>query len=432
MINYGMLINCSVNIGKIEPRYGSDEYLSFIAPAWIAEQGWGIGSWLYFGSTVNFPEEPETVQEDIKEIGPQFLLFGSRQWESLMSMVQVKMIDAGFIKKTVFNLCMPIGYKIANYELNLKIKAPLFWRILNQAANWICFRPIRDFLGIQKTRIAWTGGALTGTDLFRWFRAIGVSLREAYGLSEATPICGHGNDVKVGTVGKPVPGSSVKISTKGEILLKVPIMFKGYYKKPEATAKALEGGWFKSGDAGFVDEDGHLTILDRVGDMLPLKGGAKYSPSYIENSLKFSPYVKDVIVVGGEDRDYPVAIIDIDFDNIGKWAERNRIPYTTFADLSQKAQVYDLILKDVERVNKRLPSEAQLHKYALLHKEFDPDEGELTRTRKLRRKFMEERYSKLIEASYSGVATILVEAEVKYQDGRVGKIATPINIKTVE
>jgi long-chain acyl-CoA synthetase len=430
MIGHDMLINGALRTAEVCGLKENDEYLSFVSPAWIAEQVMGIAPWVVTRIRINFPENPDTVMADLREIGPRFLLFGPRQWENLLSMVQIRINDTSWIRRLIYNYSLPIGYKLADYALNKKCAPPLFWKTLYQIANLTCFRPIRDYLGLKKLKIGLTGGSLLGPDTFHWFRAIGVNLSEAYGLSEATPITVHGRDVKVGTIGRPYAGVEIKISEEGEMLIRHPAPFKGYYKNPEATSEKMVDGWLRTGDAGVFDEDGHVIFLDRVKDMLTIKGGAKYSATYIENRLKFSPYIKDAMVVG--EKDYIFGIINIDFDNVGRWAEKHRIPYTTYVDLSQKTEVYDLILPEIKRVNKTLPENARVKKFVNLHKEFDPDEGELTRSRKIRRSFLEHRYEDIIKAAYSGETMVTKEAEVKYRDGRRGTIKTSITIRTVE
>jgi len=409
-----------------------DEYLSFAPGAWITEQGLGIGWWLRKGMKVNFPEEPETVQENIREIGANFLLFGSRQWESLHSMVQMKINDTWVGKRFLYNLCMRVGYRNAEYGLHKKQVPPLFWAGLYQICDWIMFRPIRNYLGLLKLRLGITAGTLLGPDIFTWFHAIGVPIKDMYGLTEALYLTSAPPDqIKVGTSGRPLPGVELLISEDGELLVKAENMCRRYYNNPEATQKAFDQeGWFHTGDAAFIDPDGYLVILDRLGDMMILKDGTKYSPTYVENSLKFSPYIKDAIVIGSG-RDFVSAITTIDFENVGKWAEKNRVPYTTFVSLSQRAEIYDLIQKDVERVNRGLPPNLRIKKFALLHKEFDPDEGEMTRTRKLRRWFLEDKYKELCAAVYQGKERIISEAEVKYRDGRKGRVTTSIQIRDV-
>jgi long-chain acyl-CoA synthetase len=291
------------------------------------------------------------------------------------------------------------------------------------------FHPLQDKLGLIRVNSAYTAGAALSPDVVRFFRAIGVNIKQLYGSTEAQIHTLHvGEDVKFESVGVPPPDVDIRISDEGEILVKAPSVFQGYYKAPDKTAEKLKDGWFYTGDAGYIDEDGHLIYLDRMDDLLELKGGEKFSPQYIEGRLKFSPYIKDLMSIGGRERAYVTAIINIDFDNVGRWAEKRGIAYTTFVDLSQRPEVYDLIRADVERVNKSLPPAARLRKFVLMHKEFDPDEAELTRTRKLRRGFMEQRYRQMIDAMYNGLDEVRVRAEVKYRDGRHGVVETPVRV----
>jgi long-chain acyl-CoA synthetase len=431
LISHAYLIEGARKFARVNPWSPSDEYLSFVPLAWIAEQLFMV-AWLLWGMPVNYPESPDTVQENIREIGPRLLLLGPRQWQGLVSTVQMKINDAGPIRRWLYRLSMAIGYKWADYRYEKRRTPPLHWSVLYKLADWACLMHIRDHLGLRRTRVGLTGGSSLGPDVFRWFQAVGVNIKEAYGLTEVNPVAMHREWPKAGTVGPVVPGVEVKISEEGEIWITSNPIFDGYYKQPEETERVVEDGWVKTGDAGVFDEDGHLIVLDRMKDMLTLKGGEKYSPTYIENRLKFSPYIKDGMVVGGEDKEYLFAIINIDFDNVGRWAEKNGYPYTTFVDLSQKKEVYDLISKDVERVNKDLPEGARVRKFSLLHKEFDPDEGELTKTRKLRRSFLEQKYKAMIEAAYSDQPKVSTEAEVKYRDGRTAVIKTDILIRTLE
>jgi long-chain acyl-CoA synthetase len=428
LISHDYMIKGSKRMAKINPWVPSDEYLSFVPLAWIAEQLFMV-SWLLWGAPVNYPESPDTVMENIREIGPQFLLLGPRQWQGLVAMVQMKINDTVFFKRWLYQLAMTIGYRYAVYNYEKREKPPMVWSVLHKLADWSCLMHVRDNLGLSKARVGLTGGTALGPDVFRWFQAIGVNIKEAYGLTEVNPVSMHGDWSKPGTVGPLVPGTEVKFSAEGEVLIKADPIFNGYYKQPEKTAEALEDGWVKTGDAGLFDADDHLIILDRVKDMLPLKSGEKYSPTYIENRLKFSPYIKDGMVVGGHERDFLFAIINIDFDNVGRWAEKNGHSYTTFVDLSQKKEVYDLILDDVERVNKDLPEGARVKRFSLLHKEFDPDEGELTKTRKLRRAFLDKKFKRMIEAAYSNQSHVITEADVKYRDGRTATVKTEISIQ---
>lgn len=430
MISHEYLINAGVRLATAFTPRRDDEYLSFVPPAWISEQGM-IAVWLVFGTRMNFPEEPETAMENIREIGARMFLLGPMQWQGIMSQVQMKIFDTGRIRRFLYERCLAIGYRAAEDRIKRNGGQSLRWKVLSAIANGLCLSHVRDNLGLSKLQYGLTGGSALGPDVIRWFDAIGVRIKDAYGLTELTPATIHRAQIKAGTSGPPVPGVRVKIGEHGEIFLGADKMFDGYYKKPAETRAMLVDGWIKTGDCGTFDEDGHLIVYDRLKDMLPLKGGGSYSPTYIQNRLKFSPYIKEVLVVGGADREFLFGIITIDFDNVGRWAEKNRISYTTFVDLSQKDEIYQLIKKDVVRVNSTLPENARLVRCTMLHKEFDADEGELTKTRKLRRGFLEKRYAELIEATYTGLDKISVEAEVKYRDGRLGKVKTDLQIHTV-
>ncbi|MFQ6013904.1 MAG: AMP-binding protein [Anaerolineae bacterium] len=432
MISHENLVSGCHIYNQIDRRLDSDEYLSFLPPAWITENVLGLTVHVINGMIINFPEEPETVQEDLREIAPQALLFSSRLWENLVSMVQVRITDSSWINRFLYRVFMPVGYRVADLRFE-EGHVPLHWRLLNALGEVAVFQPLRDKLGLTRVKSAYTAGAALSPDVVRFFRAIGVNIKNLFGSTEAQIHTLHiGDDVKFESVGVPPPGMEIKIAEDGEIWVKGPTVFRGYYKNPEETAEALSNGWFHTGDAGYLREDGHLIYLDRVKDLLELASGEKYSPQYIEGRLKFSPYIKDVMSIGGKDRAFVTAIINIDFDNVGRWAEKNRIPYTTFVDLSQKQEVYNLIRKDVVRVNRALPPPARLRKFVLLHKEFDPDEAELTRTRKLRRGFLEDRYRPMIEAMYGGLDEVRVQAEVKYRDGREGVVETAVRVCSLD
>jgi long-chain acyl-CoA synthetase len=432
MIAHKNLLGGAMAAIRVDPRCDSDEYLSFLPPAWITENALGLTVHVLTGMIVSFPESPETVQENIREIAPNALLFSSRLWESLVSMVQVRINDSTAINRWLYRLFLPVGYRVADMRFARK-KVPAMWRILYRLGDLAVFHPLRDKLGLTRVNSAYTAGAALSPDVVRFFRAIGVNIKQLYGSTEVQIHTLHvGEDVKFESVGVPPPGVEIRISDEGEILVKAPSVFQGYYKAPDKTAEKLKDGWFYTGDAGYIDEDGHLIYLDRVDDLLELKGGEKFSPQYIEGRLKFSPYIKDLMSIGGRERAYVTAIINIDFDNVGRWAEKRGIAYTTFVDLSQRPEVYDLIRADVERVNKSLPPAARVRKFVLMHKEFDPDEAELTRTRKLRRGFVEQRYQQMIEAMYTGLDEVRVRAEVKYRDGRQGVVETPIRVCSLD
>jgi long-chain acyl-CoA synthetase len=432
MIAHRNLLGSTRNMMEIDAALETDDYVSFSPLAWITEQSLGLTSHVVNGVVVNFPEAPETVRENIREIAPQFLLFGSRLWESLVSQVQIRMTDSSAVNRFLYRLFMPVGYRVADLRFEGR-RVNLFWRLLYGLGEVAIFQPLRDKLGLSRLRSAYTSGAALSPDAVRFFRAIGVNLKNLYGSTEGILHSVHrDDDVRFDSVGRPAPGVDIKIADDGEILIRSASVFVGYYKDPEGTAKTLQEGWFHTGDAGHIDEDGHLIYLDRVKDLLELAGGEKFSPQYIEGRLKFSPYIRDVMAIGGADKAYVSTIIIIDFDNVGRWAEKRGLAYTTLVDLSQKSETYDLIRADVERVNRTLPPPARVRKFVLLHREFDPDDAELTRTRKLRRAFMEDRYAEVADTMYAGGEQVQVRAEVKYRDGRTGVLETGVRIMTLE
>jgi long-chain acyl-CoA synthetase len=380
---------------------------------------------------INFPEEPETLMQDFREISPRFLLITPRQWESLSSMTQTRIGDAGFLKRSAYQLFLPVGYKVADFR-SQGVAIPLRWRLLHALADRLVFAPLRDKLGVTRTRYPFTGSAFLSPDFFRFFQAVGIDLRQVYGSTEAGVVSMHREDeIDNQSVGRICRGAEVRISEAQEILVRGPSIFSGYYKDEEKTAQVIRDGWFHTGDAGHVDERGHLYYLDRIDNLDELRGGHRYAPAYIEGKLKFSRYIQDVMAIGGKCRDFLSVIINIDFESIGKWAEARRLAYTTFADLSQKEEVGELIRGDLDRVNQVLPAPARVQRFVLLPKEFDADEGELTRTRKLKRKFLQTRYGELIDAIYDGKAEVPMVTEVRYRDGRRAKVTTNLKVRSV-
>ena len=431
ILTHQALINTARGFISRYPLNKSDDLISNFPAAWVGDSFFATIPHLLTGARLNFPEEPETIVEDTRETGPNFVIYGPRQWESLVSEIQVKMIDANALKRFCYNLFLPVGHKIA--AIKFQGKAPnLFWRTLHGIASALVFRPLKDKLGLSKIRFAVTGSSVLSLDTFRLIHAIGIELRQTYASTEAGLISSHGKgEINFESVGRPAIGAEVKISDEGELLVKSDSMFNGYYKDPQKTAAVLMDGWCHTGDAVNINDKGHLIFLDRLEHMGELSSGVKYAPQYIEGRLRFSPYVKDAMVIGGKDKDFVSAIINIDFTMVGKWAERKRLPYTTFVDLSQKSEVADLVRKDLVRVNSYLPESARVRRFVLMHKEFDPDEAELTRTRKLRREFMEERYKDLVRGIYDGSEEIKVEAAVTYRDGRKGTVTTGIKVRPV-
>ncbi len=431
MLTHKSMLSMGRNLMKVDPLTPQDNFVSFLPLAWIGEQMMVMSCGLQVGFTVNFPEEPETVQHDLREIGPQVMFSPPRIWESLVSQVQVKIEDTTAFKRAMYHWAINIGYRMA--DTRFRKEKPGFWlRLLYLLADWLVFQEIKDQLGLRHLKRAYTGGAALGPDTFRFFHALGVNLKQIYGQTEINGIAvvHRDGDIKFQTVGTPIPETEVKIEESGEILMRSPAVMVGYYRNPEATAEALRDGWLHSGDAGYFDEDGHLVVIDRVKDVMTLHDGTKFSPQFIENKLKFSPYIREAVVFGG-DWPFVTAMINIDFANVGKWAEKHQIAYTTYTDLSQKPEVYRLIRKHVEQANADLPPAARIQRFLLLHKELDADDAELTRTRKVRRRLIAQRYADLISALYSHNSFVDVETTITYQDGRTAKIQTRLTIETL-
>jgi long-chain acyl-CoA synthetase len=431
MLTHKNLISMATNLGTFDPKFDSDEFVSFLPLPWVGEQMMAVASGLLFGLTVNFPESIESAQADLREIGPHIMFSPPRVWENMCSSVQVKVMDASFLKRFVFNLCVPIGQKWSEYKFEKKTP-PFYFKILYYLAYLAVFKALKDRLGFSNIRSATTGGAALGPDTFKFFHALGISLKQIYGQTEISGIsCVHKNDdINPDTMGEPIPETEVKISETGEILSKSPAVFAGYYKQPEETAKTVIDGWLHSGDAGYLTPDGHIVVIDRIKDVMSLIDGVKFSPQFIENKLKFSPYIKEAVTIG-HNRDFIVGMICIDFGIVGNWAERNKINYTTYTDLSSKTEIVDLIQKEVEKVNKALPENAKVKRFVLLYKELDPDDDELTRTRKVRRHFVEEKYKEIIEGMYEGMDSIKIEAIIKFQDGKTSTIKTVMAVRNV-
>lgn len=430
VIQYGPLMENLIDWIKVIPWYEGEDYLSYVSPAWVTEHGWGFGAGLMKGAIINFLEEPETLDQDLREIAPIRILYTSRMWESIASTIRGKMEDADWVKRTLYNLFLPIGYKMAD-AARKGTKAKLFYRVMYRIGDALVFYPLRDKLGFSHTKFCFTGGAPTSPEVFYFLFAQGIKLMQQYGSTEAFTIAGHSVDpIRFDTIGQIIPGVEVRISDeKSETLIRRHGgMFKEYYKDPEKTAKAHSNGWYKTGDACTIDDNGEMIYLDRCSEMMELAGAQTFPPQYIESKLKFSPYIRDCIILGGKERSYVSVIGIIDFEMVSRFAEKRHIGYTTFTDLSQKGDVYKLIEKEIKRVNRNLPEWAKVAKFTLLPKELDPDEAELTRTRKLRRSFVDQKYAGIIGAIYGDQSEFVFNEEVKYRDGRVGRINSPMQI----
>jgi len=431
VMTYANLFSQNESFYSMNPTYETDEWLSFILPGWMAEQGLGLLGSLQRGMRLNFPEQLATVPENIREIGPSILFYASRLWEGAASTIQNRMMESTWLKRTLFQLCLPLGYKAADTKFKGE-RLNLFWKALYGLSQLIVFNPLKDKLGFSRLRYAFTAGALLGPEIFRFMTAIGVDLRQLYGSSETGATQHTSDDIKVDSVGRVNPDTILRIDKDDHILVTGPGSAKSYYKNPEATAKTWAGGWYHTGDAGYLDEDGHLYYLDRLEYMSQLADGTKFAPQFIEARLKFSPYVKDAFIIGDETKDFIGVIVNINYDNVGHWAERRRIPYTTFADLSQKPEVCQLIKGEVENLNRKLPEKQRVRRFINMPKEFDPDEAELTRTMKIRRGFMEDRYKAIIEALYGEKERVPMEVPVVYRDGRQAVISAEIQVNHLD
>ena len=432
LLSHYNMLTMGQNLMAVDPCQETDDYVSYLPFAWIGEQMMSISCGLQIGYTINFPESTETAQENIREIGPHVMFAPPRMYEQMTRTVQVRYLDANWIKRKCYEISTNIGYRVANLKFEKK-SVPWYWMMLEWLANIVVQKKLKDHLGLSRVRNAYTGGAAMGPDHFRFFHAMGVNLKQIYGQTEIAGISvvHRSGDIKFDTVGISIPETEVKITEEGEILTKSPSVFLGYYKNAEATKETLKDGWLHSGDKGFIDDDGHLVVFDRTKDVFTLKDNKPFAPQYLETRLKFSPYVKDSWVIGNK-RDYITAVICIDYSVVGKWADEKKLTYTSYPELSQKTEVYELVEKQIQRANKDLPEAAKVRKFINLYKEFDADDDELTRTRKLRRGFVEKKYQDLVDTLYSDQDVVHIDTTITYEDGRQSHIKTDLHIRNVK
>jgi len=412
------------------PLSDKDDVLCFLPAAFIGESFFSLIPHLITGAKLNCPERPETVPHDMREIAPSLILGEPKQWEDFARLMQASIAESGIWERLAHKIFMPVGLKVGELRMVGKKPDP-FLQFVHWIANLILLRPIRDYLGLAKTRFPITTGAVLGVDTLKFFHGLGVKLREVFVSTEGGVISGHaGDDIKPGTLGSLLAGVELKIAGDGEILVRSPYIFSGYYNQADLYKDVVDkDGWWHSGDAGYIEEETmHVVYLDRKEALATFPSGIKYPPQYIESQLRFSPYIKDTVAIGGTGRDYVTAIVSIDLSNVGRWAEKNRVVYTTLSDLSQKPEVAELVRGEIDRVNASLPPEIQGMKYVCLHEEFDADKGDLTRMRKLKRHVIEERYKGLVKAMYSDNEEYLMETPIIYSDGRKGVVKTPLKI----
>jgi long-chain acyl-CoA synthetase len=420
----------------------AEEVLAYMPPAWIGQNIFSYAQWLTCGYVVNCPESAATVTIDLKEIGPSYYFAPPRIFEGLLTSVMIRMEDASAPKKWLFHKFMDVARRVGPDRLDGK---PVAWldRLAWKLGDLTVYGPLRNSLGFSRVRVAYTAGEAIGPDLFTFYRSIGVNLKQLYGSTEtAVFVCLQpDNQVRADTVGVPIAGVEIKVAESGEILVKSAGLLKEYYKNPAATAEVLTpDGWYHTGDAGFLDATGHLKIIDRAKDVGRLIGGpndgAVFAPKYVENKLKFFPFIKEAVAFGDK-RDRVCAFINIDFEAVGNWAEKRNLPYAGYTDLAQKPEVYDLIKDCVEKVNADLSQDAmlagsQISRFLVLHKELDADDGEMTRTRKVKRGYINDKYQVLVDALYAGQTEQYIETAVKFEDGRSGKVSATLKLADVK
>ena len=435
---HNSLLNRAKAGADFDKLTSAEEVLAYLPPAWIGQNIFSYAQWLACGYVVNCPESAATVTIDLKEVGPTYYFAPPRVFEGLLTSVMIRMEDAGALKRRMFHYFMSVAQRVGPTKMEGK-SVSLVDGLLYALGNVLVYGPLRNNLGMSRVRVAYTAGEAIGPDLFTFYRSIGINLKQLYGSTEtAVFVCLQpDHEARADTVGIPIAGVEIKVADNGEILVKSPGLLKEYYKNPAATAEVLTAdGWYHTSDAGFLDAHGHLKIIDRVKDVGRLKDGANdgamFAPKYVENKLKFFPHIKEVVAFG-DGRDKVCVMINIDFDAVGNWAERRNLPYAGYTDLAQKPEVYQLIKECVEKVNADLSVDdllagSQVSRFLVLHKELDADDGELTRTNKVRRGFIAEKYKALVDALYEGRTSQFIETVVKFEDGRTGSVSATLRI----
>lgn len=435
VLTHNALIDRARAVQDMEGLTDREEVLAYLPPAWIGQNMFSYTQLLVTGFTVNHPESTDTVSLDMRDIGPTYYFAPPRVLEDLLTRVTIRMEDAGAIKRRMFHAFMGIARKVGARILDGE-SVGAFDRMRYALGNLLVYGPLRNALGMSRVRVAYTAGEAIGPDLFVFYRSIGINLKQLYGSTETSVfVCVQPNgQVKPDTVGPPVPGVEINISDTGEVLVKTPGLFREYYRNPDATAETVDAqGWYHTGDAGYLDASGHLKIIDRAKDVGRLADGSMFAPKYIENKLKFFPYIKEAVAFGAN-RSEVCAFVNIDLEAVGNWAERRGLPYAGYTDLAGRPEVYELIGECIDQVNADLAQDPQLaasqiHRFLILHKELDPDDDELTRTRKVRRGFIQQKYQVLVDALFEGKRHQHIETEVKFEDGRTGRIAADIAIR---
>jgi len=433
MLTHANLVETGNTLMRAEDVRLEDDWLAYLPMAWVGDSLYTMVMNLMVGFTVNCPESPETVQRDLRELGPSTVLAPPRIWENMLTGVQVRAADAGGLKRRVFERFRAVAERAEILRSEGK-PVPLGLRLQVALGEFFVYGPVRDQLGLRRARWAYTGGAPLGPDTFRFFRSFGVNLKQVYGSTELTGLASLQPDSEANptTAGRPCPGIEVKIGDKGEVLVRSAGVFKGYFKNDAATREVIEpDGWFHTGDAGFVDPRGHLVIIDRAKDVGALADGTAFAPQFIENKLKFSPYIREAVAFG-DGKPFVTTMIAIDPNTVGSWAERRNVAYTSYTDLSQKPEVQGLIRDEIRRGNETLPEAQKVRRFLLLTKDLEADDAEMTRTRKVRRRYVAEKYAPVIDAFYAGRDSVELVTAITYEDGRQGNLKSTVRIETVE
>jgi long-chain acyl-CoA synthetase len=433
MLSHANLLDPAESFAATEGIRASDEHVAYLPMAWVGNSLFSLALHMHIGFTCNFPEKPETLRRDLREVGPTMALAPPRLWENALSEIMVRAADATPMKRRVFDFFRRVADR-AQLCVAERRPIPVGLRLLRGVGEFFVYGPVRDQFGLRRARLVYTGGAPLGVDVFRFFRAFGVNLKQVYGATELSGLCSVQPDAEVDpeTVGRMLVGMEARIAEHGEVEVRSPGVFQGYYKQPDESRDAItEDGWLKTGDAGFIDSRGHLAIIDRARDVGRLYDGTSFAPQFIENKLKFSPYIGEAVIFG-ESRSFVAAMIAIDASTVGKWAERHNVSYTSFQDLSARPEVLGLIRDEIRKCNAGLPEATRIRRFLVLNKEFDADDDEITRTRKIRRRFVTEKYAVVLHGFYGGDEAVELSTEITYEDGRKALLQSRLTIGDVD
>jgi len=432
LLTHANMISTSESFASVEAIERGDNWLCYLPMGWVGDSMFSLSTSLVVAATCNCPEGPETVQRDLRELGPSALLGPPRIWENMLTALQIKAADASPLKRAIYEYFRRLAERRELLKADGK-PIPRTMRLGYRLGEILVYGPVRDQLGLRNARWCLTGGAPLGADAFRFFRAFGINLKQIYGATEASALVALQGDDEAdpNTVGRTLPGTEVRIGERGEVLVKGPGVFRGYYKQDDATRDALTpDGWLRTGDAGLVDPRGHLAIIDRAKDVGKLADGTPFAPQFVENKLKYSPYIREAVAFGDQ-RAFVAAMISIDIGTVGKWAEQRSLPYTSYMDLARKPEVARLIIEEVDKINATLPDATKVRRVVLLNKELDADDAEITRTRKVRRGFVAEKYAPVIEALYSGAKETELTMDITFEDGRKSRLTATLLVHDV-